>query len=1024
MAKKPLVDIALITYNHENFIAEAIDSVLMQQADFEFRLIIGDDCSTDKTQAIIKDYAQKYSERIETILYSKHMGICGKDRVGIEALSRCTAKYIAILDGDDYWTSAHKLQKQVDFLSANPDCTLCFHPVLWLDQESGKSHLSYYGAPRIDKFYNLDDLLEFSNFIPTASALYRADSIRKLPNWFYMIKFGDFGLAMISQLSDKLSRIGMIDEPMTVYRRHSGGMHGGHSLVFNQSRLIDTYQIIGSLANFRKRDSWKRGMWKWYIEYYNALLGEFVQKNPFSRKTIKNREALQCSVENLIRTGLNYGTSFDYFDYIHKPLDLHDLFLKVEKFLKNSNINNLTDYVYSASCNIPNIYASCYAVMIYSLLGKLNNIGTEEKNNWITYLDSFQKKEDGLFYDMTIYNDLYDTEDWWGAKHLAAHLISAYTSLNVKPKYQFEFLKPFYSKEHLLHLLENENWDGFSLHCNHLDNKIINIGILLQYQRDFFNDNKAATAVKFLLDYLESKINPATGLWGNFNRYDPDELSRAVQFGYHIYLLFFYDKRKIIYKEQLINNILSTQNIFGGFGGLLNSSACEDIDSIDLLVRLSKLTDYRNDDIKKSLCHALHWVLSNFNDDGGAVFRRNESFYYGHEQMQSKPNESSLFPTWLRLLSIAYIGKVLDVGYDLNIVNCAGYTFWHENHDEQEKNIEILYEKKTIHNISVIIPTLNRADYLLKALSSLLNQSIPLNSFEILVIDNGSTDSTRQVVEVFISANKSHSIRYIYEPEPGLLSGRHRGALEAKGDILVFTDDDIEATPNWLSSIASSFEDNDVHIVGGPTLPKFEIPLPEWMIPYCIFKQNSLTYCAYLSLQDLGDQKQEIDPSNVWGLNYAIRKETLFDLGGFHPDCIPKHLQHFQGDGETGLSMSIKELGYKALYHPSAMVYHLIPSSRLTVEYFESRFFYQGVCDSYTAIRKLGSADLILEQEYNPNDPIIPRHPVYNEIYQRIRKAYVDGYNFHLGMVKKFPKLLEWVTKKDYLDYKLPDLNI
>ena len=79
------------------------------------------------------------------------------------------------------------------------------------------------------------------------------------------------------------------------------------------------------------------------------------------------------------------------------------------------------------------------------------------------------------------------------------------------------------------------------------------------------------------------------------------------------------------------------------------------------------------------------------------------------------------------------------------------------------------------------------------------------------------------------------------------------------------------------------------------------------------------------------------------GLEFFHPERYILELGGFHPDCIPKHLQRFQGDGETGLSYKIKEKGYKSIYHPGAMVYHLIPASRLTVEYFEARFLSGGM---------------------------------------------------------------------------------
>ncbi len=100
--------------------------------------------------------------------------------------------------------------------------------------------------------------------------------------------------------------------------------------------------------------------------------------------------------------------------------------------------------------------------------------------------------------------------------------------------------------------------------------------------------------------------------------------------------------------------------------------------------------------------------------------------------------------------------------------------------------------------------------------------------------------------------------------------------------------------------------------------------------------------CGWLSLIDFGEDEKLIPTGFVWGLNYSIRRTTLWRLGGFHPDNIPDEIQYFQGDGESGLSFKAEQLGMKALYQPGALVYHQIPASRLTYNYFERRAFTKG----------------------------------------------------------------------------------
>lgn len=327
---------------------------------------------------------------------------------------------------------------------------------------------------------------------------------------------------------------------------------------------------------------------------------------------------------------------------------------------------------------------------------------------------------------------------------------------------------------------------------------------------------------------------------------------------------------------------------------------------------------------------------------------------------------------------------------------------------------------------------MNRAASLELAIKSFCQQNCPVDWYEILVVDNGSFDNTKDITESAISAYPLHQIRYLYEPEPGLLSGRHRGALEAKSEILTFVDDDIEADANWLKAIKESFNDLTVHLVGGRNLPKYEVEPPNWLEWFWSDHPFGKT-CSYLSLLDFGDQVREIDAGYIWGLNFSIRRSTLFELGGFHPDCIPKHLQHLQGDGETGVTQFATSKGYKAIYQPAALVYHSVPKERMTVGYFEKRCFYQGVCDSYTMIRK-AEGELLISVVDRIKAPLralkkrlergVIRQQTEKEMLQeRFHKAFSQGYQFHQNAVRQCPELLDWVLKSDYWDYKLPQLK-
>ena len=329
--------------------------------------------------------------------------------------------------------------------------------------------------------------------------------------------------------------------------------------------------------------------------------------------------------------------------------------------------------------------------------------------------------------------------------------------------------------------------------------------------------------------------------------------------------------------------------------------------------------------------------------------------------------------------------------------------------------------------ISIIIPTYNRCKFLIKALSSVLGQDFPTNNYEILIIDNASNDETKTVAKSAIYENPSHRVRYFFEAEPGLLSGRHRGALEADGDVLTFIDDDIEATPHWLKAIEESFTEPLVQLVGGRNLPDYEVPPPDWLTWFWRVYPNGKA-CEYLSLLDFGNYIHEIDANYVWGLNFSIRKQALSALGGFHPDSLPTHLQHFQGDGETGLTRKAKAHGYKTIYHPAACIFHQVPKHRMTYEYFERRSFYQGVCDSYADIRANQGISPFLSKNVlgyikKLAKKIIVR-PTSKELLQsRFDFFYQKGYQFHQQAVRRHSELLTWVLKDTYWDYTLPRLS-
>jgi hypothetical protein len=354
-----------------------------------------------------------------------------------------------------------------------------------------------------------------------------------------------------------------------------------------------------------------------------------------------------------------------------------DLKNKIIKFILSNQVDQKHYlYKFSINCSKPTLYASVYAAMTLDIVGELKKLNEKEKDQWRQYFDKFQNKCDGLFYDPVVQNNIYNDSDWWGSRHLALHIISAYNRLGYRPKYPFSFLKNTMDPVVIQKWLEQFNWQGTMIGEEDLDNKIMNIGCLLQYQRDYWQDTEAGNAVQFLKTYLRSKINKQTGMWGGFDINNPHQRSRMIQFAYHLFQLYFYDDDYQFDFDKIINLTLKTQNKLNGFGVNLNSSACEDIDSIDILLRLEKKTlPETQNKIRTSIEKSFYWVLMNRVKDGGFVFKLEEPFVYGSIETSSEKNKSSMMSTWFRTLSIVKMANYLGVKNDFQTTNCPGYEF-------------------------------------------------------------------------------------------------------------------------------------------------------------------------------------------------------------------------------------------------------------------------------------------------------------------------------------------------------------
>ena len=209
------VSVLMLSYNQEAYIEDAVRSVMHQLTDFDFRLVIGDDCSTDSTLAICRRLQTEYgANRIEILPSDRNVGLLANFKRTFEA---CSGIYIAICEGDDYWTDRMKLQIQADFLDSHPDYSTCVHRVVNYYQDEGTLSKSNGGQKAENDIIDLAR----SNFISNVSAMFRRGLFGDLPEWMLNVATYDYAIHLMNA---EYGKIHYINRCMAVYRKHRSAL--------------------------------------------------------------------------------------------------------------------------------------------------------------------------------------------------------------------------------------------------------------------------------------------------------------------------------------------------------------------------------------------------------------------------------------------------------------------------------------------------------------------------------------------------------------------------------------------------------------------------------------------------------------------------------------------------------------------------------------------------------------------------------------------------------------------------------
>jgi len=222
-----LISVCITTYNHERFLAQALDSVLMQQGNFRLEILLGEDGSTDNTAAIVRDYAARNPDTVRAFFHDP------KDKLFINGrqtgrknflhnLQQAQGDFIALLDGDDYWTDPHKLQKQLAILQDNPRLSACCHPAIYIDENNAvqDGFMGHHDIKGGYKDFALYEVLR-KNPVPTLSVLFRNPRMTTFPDMYQKTDMADWPTHILNALRGDIR---YVDEKMAAYRVHAGGV--------------------------------------------------------------------------------------------------------------------------------------------------------------------------------------------------------------------------------------------------------------------------------------------------------------------------------------------------------------------------------------------------------------------------------------------------------------------------------------------------------------------------------------------------------------------------------------------------------------------------------------------------------------------------------------------------------------------------------------------------------------------------------------------------------------------------------
>lgn len=277
-----IVSILCTTFNHEQYIQDAINGFLMQETNYPFEVIIHDDASTDATASIAKSIADLYPNIIKLVIQKENQYSKG-EKVSLIALGYARGKYIALCEGDDYWTNPHKLQTQIDEMMLHPECDISFHPAICIDASGMDPHREICRHANTTLVMPAEQvILNGGGYMPTASLMITRKILEDLPHWFYEAPVGDYFIQCLASFNAGALYINNV---MSIYRANIPGswsVNNSYKNKLNEDvmlKIIVFCHLLDKWSNFRFARAFSACIARYYLSLFHRNVIEFKLLN-------------------------------------------------------------------------------------------------------------------------------------------------------------------------------------------------------------------------------------------------------------------------------------------------------------------------------------------------------------------------------------------------------------------------------------------------------------------------------------------------------------------------------------------------------------------------------------------------------------------------------------------------------------------------------------------------------------------------------------------------------------------------